>query len=461
MLNNNVSAVEFKKMNASVWHLAWPAMIEFALQTVVQYADLIMVGGLGNEATAIVGIATQMHFLIKFPISNMSVGVLAYIAKSMGEKNVDKVRNASMQTVFITLFMGIIGTIAAIIISPVLPVFLNIESSLRNGFIEFYCISYSTLLLFTASCMFGGVLRAAGDMKTPMVVNGFINTINIILNAIFIYPPSNIKIGKLAIPTYGLNLGLNGAALATAISIGIGGIIMFIKVYKNETISMKYAKFNLNVSLIQDIIRIGIPAFFCSLVNGFGRIIFTSFVSKLGTTATAAHSIAFTVEGFFYIPAVGFQRAISVFSGNFLGEKNRTKLLLSTRATALMVSTVMLVLGVILFLFANSFTSIFTKDAQVASLSADLLRIVAFSEPIFALSLIMEGVFQGLGNTKTPFWVSTFSMWLFRVCLCFILTQIFHFELAVIWICMVADNICRALLLTWQFSLKKWNYLFE
>lgn len=453
--------MDFKTMNTSIWKFAWPAMIEFGLQTLVQYTDLLMVGGLGNEATAIVGITTQMHFLIKFPISSMSVGVLAYIAKSMGEKNPDKVKDASMQTVFITLFMGIIGTFVVILISPVVPGFLNMESSLRRGFIEFYCISNSTLLLFTASCMFAGALRAAGDMVTPMVVNGFINVLNIILNVIFIYPSSNIRIGQLVIPTWGLNMGLNGSALATAVSIGIGGIIMFIKVYKNETLTMKGVKFDLNVSLIRDIIRIGIPAFLSSLVNGFGRIIFTSFVSKLGTTATAAHSIAFTVEGFFYIPAVGFQRAISVFSGNFLGEKNKPKLLLAARVTIFMGSAVMLALGVILFLFASSFTFIFTKDGQVADLSADLLRIVAFSEPIFALSLIMEGLFQGLGNTKTPFWASTFSMWLFRVCLCFVLTQMFHFELTVIWICMVADNICRALLLTWQFSRKKWQYLFE
>jgi Na+-driven multidrug efflux pump len=78
-------------MNRSIWTLAWPAIIEFGLQTVVQYIDLLMVSGLGNQATAIVGIVTQSQFLIKFPLSNMSIGVLAYVSRAMGERNQEKV----------------------------------------------------------------------------------------------------------------------------------------------------------------------------------------------------------------------------------------------------------------------------------------------------------------------------------------------------------------------------------
>lgn len=458
---NKRSVKDFKMMNVSIWLLAWPAIIEFGLQTVVQYVDLLMVAGLGNQATVTVGIATQLQFFIKFPLSNMSIGVLAYISRAIGEKNLEKVRKASMQTVFISIFIGVIGTVIALGISPVLPVFLHVDSSIRDSFLKYYCISYSTLFMFTVGTMFSAVLRALGDMKTPMIVNGFINLLNILLNAIFIYPSSSVKLGGLVIRTFGLNMGVNGSALATAIAIGTGGIIMFLMVFKNESVAMRHKKLIPDYVIIRDILKISIPASFCSLVNGFGRLFFTSYVSGMGTIAMAAHAIALTVEGFFYIPAVGIQRAVSVFTGNFLGEKSSQKLVSTTKTTSLMGSSMMLVLGGILFLFANNLTSMFTKDPVVVLLSAKLLRIIAFSEPIFALSIIMEGVFQGIGNTKTPFWVSTFSMWLFRVCICYILTQQLSLGLTAVWICMISDNVFRALLLTWQFSLRKWKYLFN
>ena len=448
-------------MHASIWTLAWPAMLEFGLQTIVQYADLFMVGGLGTEATAIVGITAQLHFLIKFPISSMSVGVLVNIAKAMGEKNSQEIRRTSMQTVFISLLIGMVGTIAAYAICPILPILLNMDGELKKGFLQYYMISYSTLILFTIGSMFAAVLRAVEDMKSPMFINGFVNILNIILNAIFIYPGESVRIGKLKVFLPGFGLGIIGSAIATAIAIGSGGIMMLLKVYYNPLATMRHEKLKPDLQLIKDLLKISIPAGLSSFVNGSGRLIFTSFVTGIGITAAAAHSIALTIEGFFYIPAVGVEKAVTVLAGTYLGEKNEKKLVDMTKAATILACGMMFVLGVLLLVFSGAFTVIFTKDSGVASLSAQMLRIVALTEPFLALSLVMEGAFQGLGNTKTPFWASTVSMWFFRVGICYILTVYLHLGLASVWICMIADNACRGYLLTRQFVRKKWKNQFQ
>lgn len=205
---------------------------------------------------------------------------------------------------------------------------------------------------------------------------------------------------------------------------------------------------------------IGIPAAMTSFVTGFGRMIFTSFISIMGTIAVAAHSIAYTAESIFYIPAVGIQKAVITLAGNYLGENNRLRINKMTKVGGILVMSIMAFMGVILFIFGRDISEIFTNDENAAELSGRVLRMISISEPLFGLSIMMQGVLEGMGETKKIFLWSSISMWLFRVLLCFGVTRVIIGKLEVAWMCMMGDNIFRAISLSVVFYLtnRKFKY---
>jgi len=188
--------------------------------------------------------------------------------------------------------------------------------------------------------------------------------------------------------------------------------------------------------------------------------VFTSFIAGLGTIATAAHSIALTAEEAIYVPGYGIQAAVSTLAGNSLGRKSKGDFHLVRRAALAIAVPIMTGMALLMLLIPNIIIRIFTADPQVIKLGAEMLRIIAVSEPIFAVFIVMEGLFNGLGDTKVPFVYSSLSMWLVRVLFTYIFVCRMHYGLAAAWICMVADNVIRCILLVLRYYHGRWHRYF-
>ena len=141
--------------------LAWPTMVEQAMQTLVQYIDTAMVGALGTEATAAVGATTTVNWLVGSTISALSIGFLAYISKSFGAGRSEFARRASAQSVLMVLITGIFFTVVTVSLSRKVPVWMNVEESIQDMASMYFLILYLPMLPRTASIIFGTVLRAA------------------------------------------------------------------------------------------------------------------------------------------------------------------------------------------------------------------------------------------------------------------------------------------------------------
>lgn len=437
--------------------LALPAMLEFGFQTVLQYVDLYMVGVLGVDATSIVGLSSQVQFLLRFPINGMAVGVLSVIAVEFGRKEYGRIHSLSLQTMFYALFVGVIFWTLSFLIGECMPFVYHLDGPIKAGFLSYFRISYSTTVLFTVTVMFGTVLRAIGDMKSPMIINGIVNLLNIILNFFLINKTRYIKLFGRNIKVYGADMGLDGAALGTAVSIAIGGIIMCVVVYCNRKTTIRGEERKIDLAIWKRFLFIGVPAAMTSIATGVGRLIFTSFISVMGTIATAAHSIAFTAESFFYIPAVGIQKAVTTLSGNYLGEGNWIRINKMVKAGTILVMGIMGCMGALLFVFGTEVSTIFTDDEYAVKLSGKVLSLISVSEPLFGLSILMQGILEGMGETRKTFVWSSISMWLFRVVLCFLITRIITGKLEIAWLCMMADNVFRAISLSIVLFRRKYN----
>ena len=444
-----------------LWKFGAPTILEQALQTIVQYVDTAMVGQLGAAASAAVGLTISVTWMINGPFFALGLGILAFISRSLGAECHEDARSASVQSIWIMLFLGVVVGGISLGVSPFLPGWMGADEEIRRPASQYFGIIAAPMIFRSASIIFASVLRSSGDSKSPMAVNILMNIVNIVLNFLFIWPTKIYVIAGISIKIWGAGMGVTGSATATAIAYVVGGTLMFLQVLRNPAVTPRGMPMKLEPRILKSCFQIGLPLLAERAIVNFGQIVFTSMVAGLGTIATAAHSIALTAEEAVYVPGYGIQAAVSTLAGNSLGRKRESEFRLTRNAALAVAVPIMTSMALLIFLFPEFIVSIFTSDSAVITLGAQMLRIIAVSEPLFAVFIVMEGLFQGLGDTKAPFIYSSACMWLVRVLLTYVFVCHLHYGLAAAWLCMVADNVTRCGLLVLRYRRGRWLRYFH
>lgn len=447
------------QMLAVILSLAWPTMLEQLMQTAVQYIDTAMVGTLGTQATAAVGSTTTVNWLISSSISALSVGFLSFIAKALGAKDEQSSKRAVSQAVLAVLVVGSLFTVLTLSLSGVVPTLMQVDSSIRELSALYFFILYIPMLPRTASIIFGTVLRAAGDTKTPMKVGVLVNLINVVFNFLLIYPTRTVTLLSLRFTMYGAGLGVIGAAIASAIAFLAGGICITVALWRHPTVSPRGQSLRPDMSILRPCLRVALPNMFQRFGTSLGYVAFASMINSLGEIATAAHTIANTVESAFYIPGYGMQTAAATLSGNAYGANDQKKMRdLSSMFIPIEIG-LMLLSGACLFASAPTLMRLFSSSEEVITLGSTVLRMVAVSEPFYGFSIIVEGMMQGVGKTREPFVFNIVGMWLVRIFGTFICTQLLHMGLVSAWACMIAHNLLLFVLFLHCYLSGAWNPL--
>lgn len=439
--------------------LAWPTMVEQLLHTAVQYIDTAMVGSLGTGAVAAVGATTTVNWLIGSTLSALGVGFLAYIAKAMGAGEESRARRASMQAVLTVLAVGTLFTVLTLGLSGIIPVWMQTDESIRTLAGNYFFILYLPMLPRTASIILGTVLRAAGDTKTPMKVGIAVNIINVVLNFFMIYPVRTVVLFGAEFTVYGLGWGVLGAAAASAIAFAVGGAVTSIILWRHPRISPKGCAFRPESEILRPCLRVALPNMLQRFGTSLGYVAFAAMINSLGETATAAHTVANTVESAFYIPGFGMQTAAATLTGNAYGAGDGKRMYALARRFIPLEIGLMTVSGAILFILAPTLMSIFSDSTDVIALGATVLRMVALSEPFYGVSIVIEGMLQGIGQTRTPFIFNLVGMWGVRIVGTAVCIGAFGLGLVSAWGCMIAHNLmlCLSFVIYWKKG--KWNPL--
>lgn len=431
-----------RELMGTILHLAWPTVVEQALQTVVSYADTAQVGAIGANASASVGLTTSMMWLVNAPMFAFGMGFLSVISRSLGAEDRLTARKAAVQAVWITVLLGMVEGIIAVSISPFLPRWLGAAEEIQRDAALYFGIVSLPMLFRCSTIILASVLRATKNTRTPMIFNTIMNVLNIFLNYLLIGPAG---------------LGVTGAAIATAAAYVVGGTLMFLSVLRSPILDLCTMSPRFDWNIMKKCMAIGTPIAGERVTACLGQVLFTALIARLGTVAVAAHSIAITAEQAFYIPGYGMQTAAATLCGFSAGEKDEKKLMQASSAICVMAVVLMGSLSTLMFFIPGAILSIFTKDEAVIELGIQLLQIVAFSEPFFAAAIIMEGVFNGVGDTKAPFVISLITMWGIRIFFTFLVVNLFHLGLPAVWICMVGDNVTRCFLLVFRYFRGSWK----
>ena len=441
--------------------LAWPTMLEQLMQTAVQYIDTAMVGSLGTNAMAAVGATTTVGWLIGGMVSAWGVGILSFIARACGAGDKDAAAKAVAQAVIVTVSAGVIFTIVTLGLSGMVPVWMQVAESVRPLATQYFFILYTPMLFRSATIIFGTVLRAAGDTKTPMKVGVWVNIINVVMNFLLIYPTRELTLLGVTFTMPGADLGVIGAAVASTIAVAVGGVYITVVLWKHPMISPRGQKFRPDWSILKPTLRVAIPNMFQRFGTSLGYVAFAAMINALGEVATSAHTVANTVESLFYIPGYGMQTAAATLAGNAYGAKDAQRMKKLARMFIPIEVGLMIISGALLFLFAPPLVKLFSADAAVIALGTTVLRMVAVSEPFYGFSIIVEGMMQGVGRTKLPFIFNVAGMWAVRIVGTWICTNLFGMGLVSAWACMIAHNLLLFGLFLWCYVRGTWNPLHD
>lgn len=416
----------------SLISLSIPTILEEILSTLLQYVDTAMVGRLGEKATAAVSTTTTIGWLIHSIPGAIAVAMLALASKANGAGDEKKLKKLAGQSIVYAFVIGIILETLALVLSPYIPVWMGVEADIVKPASLYFSVTSITLVFRTSSRVFAAMIRSIKDTKSPMYISVAENVLNVLLNVVFIYK---------------LELGVLGAAIASCISFGMGGIAMLAMMLSKEKLRPSFVDIKPDTSIMPEVFKIGFPALGTTVISCLGYIVFASMVSGMGTTIFAAHSIAITAEEIVYIPGYGLRAATSTLVGNALGEGNVPKLKATQRVAILMTILIMVVNGTLLYIFSYPLMQLFTNSVNVAMIGSQMLKLVSFSEPFFGLMIVLEGISYGMGEVKHVFACESVSMWGIRILCAFICVKIFGLGLTAVWLCMIADNICKAVLL--------------
>lgn len=446
-LNNKRQLLDLKMLPIIIT-MAWPTMLEQLLHTAVQYIDTAMVGSLGTRATAAVGSTTTVSWLVGSTVSALGIVFLSFISQAIGAGKKEDAKKASGQAVMTVIIVGMFFTVLTTSLSSRIPEWMRVEEDIREMAAEYFFILYMPMLFRSAGIIFGTVLRAAGDTKTPMRVGVLVNIINICLNFILIYPTRIILVGDINIKVYGAGLGINGAAAASAAAYIFGGIAITYMLWRHSEISPKRESLRPDWMILRPCLRVAFPNMLQRFATSFGYVAFASMINSLGETAAAAHTIANTVESAFYIPGYGMQTAAAALAGNAWGAGDKKKLKNLSGTIVPLETGLMVISGGLLFIFAPKLMGIFSGDAKVIFLGSVILRMVALSEPFYGVTIVIEGIMQGLGKTVAPFIYNVLGMWAIRILGTYICTQLLGYGLISAWGCMILHNVLLFIMFT-------------
>ena len=415
--------------------------------------------GWGAAATAAVGATTTINWMVGSTLSALGIGFLAYIAREYGAGRYDNAGRAVAQSVVATFAAGLVFTVAALSLARFIPVWMNAAEDIRPAASEYFFIIYMPMLLRAATVIFGTVLRASGDTPTPMKVNVLVNLVNVALNFLLIYDSRDLSLPGMTLRIPGAGLGVTGAAIGTAAGFTVGGIAMTAALWRHPRISPRGRRLKPDWAILKPCLKVALPAALQRFGTSFGYVAFASLINSLGTISTAAHAIANTAESAFYIPAYGIQTAAATLSGNASGMKDREYMRSITRTLLILEPSLMAVSGAVLFVLAPRMMALFTPDAEVIALGTKVLRMVAVTEPLYGIAVVLEGIFMGVGDTMYAFYCNIVGMWGVRVLGTAILVRGFGLGLTAAWGAMIAHNILLCILFALHYRSQRWNPL--
>lgn len=439
---------------ARVIALSIPAILAELSSMAMQYIDAAMAGSLGANASASIGLVSTSTWLLSGLCISAANGFSVQTAHFIGAGEEAAARRVLRQSLLAALLFGASLSALGISVSSSLPVWLGGDPEIRADASRYFFIYACAIPAVQIRQLTGSMLQCSGNMRTPSLLNAAMCGLDVIFNALLIFPRISIPLLRISIP--GAGLCVAGAALGTALAEWVTAFLMAAAVcFRSPALRLRRGEpWRLERSCMRNAARIAVPMAFEHMVMCGAQIVSTRIVAPLGTVSVAANSLAVTAESLCYMPGYGIAAAATTLVGQSVGAGRRPLARRYARLSVLLAVLVMSGLAFLMFLLAPAVFSLLTPDPAVQSLGAFVLRIEAFAEPLYAVSISASGAMRGAGDTRIPSVLNLVSMWGVRITAAALLAP--RLGLAGVWLAMCAELCVRGILFLVRLLRGRW-----
>ena len=422
--------------------LSYPAILAQLSSVMMQYIDTSMVGHLGPEAGAAIGLVSTCLWLMggfgMAACSGFSVQVAHHIGGNDFRGARDILRQALVCVLGFSLLIGLLGAA----VSRQLPLWLGGGEDITADASRYFLIMslFMPAMLMDWTCAY--MLQASGNMKVPSILSIGMCVMDVVFNYLFIYI---------------LDMGVVGAAVGSGLAEVITGLLMFsFLVFRSPELKLTHERgsYRPTEPVIRKALNISGPMALQNVLMRGGYIAATVIVAPLGTISIAANSFAITAESLCFMPGAGIADAATTLVGQSVGARRRELAKRFAWITTFMGMGIMGLLAILMYIFAPQMMGLLSPDASVIDLGARVLRIEAFAELGYAAAMVAYGACVGAGDTKWPSVMNFGSMWVVRILPAIFLTRIYG--LVGFWLCMAVELTFRGVIFLIRLSRGKW-----
>ena len=414
------------KIFREILYLAIPAVGEMTLYMMIWIFDTMMIGKYGGQlAVSSVGLSTEIiySFFNIIIAVGISTALTSLVSRAIGSKDYKKAEIIANAGIKIAVVLAFIFFSLLFFVPDKILNLAGATKEMLPSATRYAKISSFSFFLLTLSSTINGVFRGVKDTKTSLYVAGSINIVNLFLDYVLIF-------GNLGFPEW----GITGAAVATVAGNFIGILLQWSRLKK---LPFKISFFSyVSKKDIWEIIRFAIPSGLQEANFSLSRLLGLTFILSLGTTAFAANQIGVAIEAISTMPGWGVAIACTALVGHSIGENNQNKSQEYTLYSTIIASIFMGVLAVFFFFVPKTLVSFFInkQEINVIRIGAICLQVAAFEQIPIAIVTVLGSYFKGIGNPKTPFYVSFFTNWFLRLPIAFYLISILRLPVYIYWV---------------------------
>ena len=377
----------------ALWTLAVPIMFGMGIHTLYNIVDMLFIGRLGGDAIAGVAFNMPIFFLMLGLTMGLGSGVTASIARLIGQKNKSGADNSAEHAIAMAACISGVFTLLGLYYGKDILAIFGAEGNILTLGWDYLSMIVLGLPFMVFSGFFRSILAGEGDMKFPMLVAGLGTILNIILDPIFIFNLEDYG-------NIGLGMGVKGAALATVVSqLSVFLIFIYMLFIKEHAyISFNLKAFSPSKIILWDIVKVGLPASLSMIIMAVGQGVFNKILIQYSSQTVAAYQVAGRLDMLIFLPIFAIAGAMTTLVGMFYGAKEIRALNQIIRYGILSAFLITLVSSTFVYLFADIFSSWFTKDQEIIDVSVGFLRLLSLIYPLVAIAITSGRVMQGLGK---------------------------------------------------------------
>ena len=430
------------------FNMSWPCAFEAVLVSLVGSIDIMMVGGLGAEAIAAVGLTNQPKFVLLAMIFSLNVGVTAIVARRKGAEDFKGANSCLKQSIILSFIISLIMAISGYIYAHEIMIFAGAGEDVINDSVAYYKILMVSIVFTSLSLTINAAQRGVGNTKISMRTNVVANIVNLIfnyflINGIWIFP----------------RLEVRGAALATTLGSIVGFLMSVFSVYYNTRVLDLRGRGNwkFDKATMKAFLSISGSSVVEQVFMRIGFFSFAIIVAALGTIAFATHQICMNVINLSFCFGDGLSAAAASLVGQNLGAKRPDKAKIYGKTGQRMAFIVSTVLFFLFILARKQIIMLFNSEEHIVSLGGTIMIIIAFTTHAQTSQTVYNGCLRGAGDTKFVALISFISIALIRPALAWLLCFPANLGLKGAWIALFADQTMRYILGKKRFDSGKWT----